>query len=54
MTIRHLLQRTTLDNSQNLDSDYLVTSFQLRHRSAEMHANGLLGSAKPGHIEPRE
>ena len=28
--------------------------FQLRHRSAEMHANGLLGSAKPQHTEPSD
>ena len=31
-----------------------MTSFQLRHWSAEMHANGLLDSAKPGHIEPTD
>jgi len=43
-----------MNNTQNLDQDYLVTSFQLRHRSAEMHASGLLGSANPGHIEPSD
>ena len=43
-----------MNNTQNLDPDYLVTSFPAETSISWNAYNWLLASAKPGHIEPRD